>query len=174
MRKIKQISIGLVFLLLNNVLAANEAGIGFNTEGTVLAVKVSNQQRGLLLEQIAKKMNYALQGLEVIDQTEAVSFDVSGSVNKVLNQIVSPASVIIASYSDSKKLSEGINGVIWILPLGEEGRPGPELTTKPEKIKTKFRRSAMSEDEWKEFRRQVKLKGQGVAESEKAGIILDN
>jgi len=174
MYKIKQISIGLVFLLFNNVLAANEAGISLNTEGTVLAVKVSNQQRGLLLQQIAKKMNYALQGLEVIDQTVAVSFDVSGSVNKVLNQIVSPASVIIASYADSKKLTEGVKGVIWILPLGEENKPGPKITTKPEKNKTKFRRSAMSKDEWKEFRRQIKLKGRGVAEAEKAGIILDN
>jgi len=159
---------------------ANETVISLNAEGTVLAVNVSNQQRDHVLKQIAKKMNHSVQGLESLDQTTSISFDISGSVNKVLNQLVSPASVIIASYADDKKLKEGVAGVIWVLPPGEEskykngGTAGAELTINPKKNKRKFKSSNMSEHEWKEFSKQRKLKGDGVAEAERAGIILDN
>jgi len=180
MCKIKQISTGLVFLLFSHLLMANEAEINLNVEGTVLAVNVSNQQRGHVLKQIAKKMNHTLQGLESLDQSTTVSFDISGPINKVLNQLVSPASVIIASYADDKKLKEGVAGVIWILPLGEESKhkngniAGAELTINPKKNRRKFKSSNMSEDEWKAFKKQRELKGDGVAEAERAGIILDN
>jgi len=171
MFKVKKKLIIAALLLISNLVMANE--LEFNVGNSILSVEVTNQQRGFLLKQIAKKMNHDLQGIENIDQTEVLTFDISGSANKVLSQLVSPASIILVSYSDEKKLTKGVDGIIWILPVGEEKDPIDksilgDINNKPHKPKSPFRSKNMSESEWKEFRKQQKLKGKGIAEEERA------
>jgi len=168
MIKFKIIITSLLLLIMNNIVVANELELKLNADNSVLSITVSNQQRGFLLKQIAKKMNHALQGLENIEQTEMLSVDISGSVNKVLTQLVSPASVMLATYSANKKLAQGVDGIIWILPVGEEKDPLKEKPVNTQKAKSPFRSKNMSESEWKEFRRQQKNKGKGIAEAERA------
>jgi len=163
----------LVLLMLANLAMANEPVLKFNSDSSVLSVSVIGQNRGALLKQIANKMNYELQGLENIDQTENLTFDISGTTSKVLSQIVSPASIIRVSYSDEKKHARGIDGIIWVLPVGEETPRNDNVletakSSKPPKYKSPFRSKNMSESEWKEFRKQQGLKGRGIAEAERA------
>jgi len=164
----------LLLLMLTNLAMANEPDLKFNSDNSVLSVSVTGQNRGVLLKQIAKKMNYELQGLENIDQAENLTFDISGATSKVLSQIVSPASIIRVSYSDEKKHARGIDGIIWVLPVGEEKAPINDnvletaKSSKPPKYKSPFRSKNMSEFEWKEFRKQQGLKGRGIAEAERA------